>query len=41
MLSSTVRADGFVVVPSASEGFGQGEEVCVYLYDRVPHFDEA
>ncbi|MGA1350973.1 MAG: gephyrin-like molybdotransferase Glp [Burkholderiaceae bacterium] len=41
ILSSTVRADGFVVVPSASEGFGQGEEVCVYLYDRVPHFDEA
>lgn len=33
VLSSTVRADGFVVVPSESEGFAAGAEVTVYLYD--------
>jgi len=33
ILSSTTRADGFVVVPSESEGFGAGAEVKVYLYD--------
>jgi molybdopterin molybdotransferase len=32
VLSSTVRADGFVVVPSESEGFPAGAEVSVYLY---------
>lgn len=32
MLSSTTRADGFVVVPAESEGFGPGAEVTVYLY---------
>ncbi|MCL4183476.1 MAG: molybdopterin molybdotransferase MoeA [Burkholderiaceae bacterium] len=34
VLSSTTRADGFVVVPAESEGFGAGAEVDVYLYDR-------
>lgn len=34
VLSSTTRADGFVVVPSDSEGYPAGSEVAVYLYDR-------
>lgn len=34
VLSSTTRADGFVVVPSGSEGFGAGAEVDVYRYDE-------
>jgi len=34
VLSSTTRADGFVVVPAESEGFGAGSEVDVYLYDQ-------
>ncbi|MCC7487297.1 MAG: molybdopterin molybdotransferase MoeA [Burkholderiales bacterium] len=33
VLSSTVRADGFVVVPGESEGYGAGAEVTVHLYD--------
>jgi len=33
MLSSTTRADGFVIVPGESEGYGPGAEVTVYLYD--------
>ena len=33
ILSSTTRADGFVIVPGESEGFGPGTEVTVYLYD--------
>ena len=33
ILSSTTRADGFVIVPGESEGFGAGTEVTVYLYD--------
>jgi molybdopterin molybdotransferase len=33
ILSSTTRADGFVIVPRDSEGFGPGEPVTVYLYD--------
>jgi len=33
ILSSTTRADGFVVVPAESEGYGPGSEVTVYLYD--------
>lgn len=33
MLSSTVRADGFVVAPAESEGWGPGAAVTVYLYD--------
>jgi molybdopterin molybdotransferase len=32
ILSSTTRADGFVVVPAESEGYGPGSEVDVYLY---------
>ena len=32
VLSSTTRADGFVVVPSDSEGFPPNAEVDVYLY---------
>jgi molybdopterin molybdotransferase len=32
MLSSTTRADGFVVVPDDSEGFAPGTEVEVWLY---------
>lgn len=34
VLSSTTRADGFVVVPAESEGFGAGAEVDVYRYDE-------
>jgi molybdopterin molybdotransferase len=33
ILSSTIRADGFVIVSQDSEGHGPGEEVLVYLYD--------
>jgi molybdopterin molybdotransferase len=33
ILSSTTRADGFVLVPRDSEGQAPGETVCVYLYD--------
>ena len=34
VLSSTTRADGFVIVPEASEGFPAGATVEVLLYDR-------
>lgn len=33
ILSSTTRADGFVIVPAESEGYGPGAEVKVYLYE--------
>jgi molybdopterin molybdotransferase len=33
LLSSTTRADGFVLVPRDSEGYPAGAEVQVYLYD--------
>ncbi len=33
ILSSTTRADGFVVVPADSEGMAEGDEVRVRLYD--------
>lgn len=33
ILSSTTRADGFVIVEADSEGFAAGAEVEVYLYD--------
>src|SRR5690242_7096459 len=33
ILSSTTRADGFVIIPSESEGFGADTAVNVYLYD--------
>jgi molybdopterin molybdotransferase len=33
ILSSTTRADGFLVVPAESEGYGPGSVVTVYLYD--------
>jgi molybdopterin molybdotransferase len=33
ILSSTTRADGFVIVPAQSEGYGPGTEVTVYLYE--------
>jgi molybdopterin molybdotransferase len=33
ILSSTTRADGFVIVSKDSEGHGPGDEVTVYLYD--------
>ena len=33
ILSSTTRADGFVVVPAPLEGFGPDSQVTVYLYD--------
>jgi molybdopterin molybdotransferase len=32
VLSSTTRADGFVIVPDDSEGFASGAEVKVWLY---------
>jgi molybdopterin molybdotransferase len=32
ILSSTTRADGFVVVPADSEGYPPGAEVEVWLY---------
>ncbi len=33
-LSTAVRAHGFVLVPSSSEGFAAGGEVIVHLYDQ-------
>jgi molybdopterin molybdotransferase len=33
VLSSTTRADGFVIVPADSEGCAPGSEVTVHLYD--------
>jgi molybdopterin molybdotransferase len=36
ILSSASRADGFVVVPAASEGHPEGAEVTVHLYDALP-----
>jgi molybdopterin molybdotransferase len=33
VLSSTTRADGFVVVPEDSEGYAEGSQVDVFLYD--------
>lgn len=35
MLSTTTRADGFVVAPAESEGFGAGTQVTVHLYDSL------
>ncbi len=32
VLSSTTRADGFVIVDDDSEGFAEGTEVDVWLY---------
>jgi molybdopterin molybdotransferase len=34
ILSSTTRADGFVLVPADSEGYAAGAEVEVFLYDN-------
>lgn len=34
ILSSTTKADGFLVVPEASEGYAEGEIVQIWLYDR-------
>jgi len=34
MLSSTTRADGFVLIPDDSEGYAPGAEVEVFLYDN-------
>ena len=33
ILSSTTRADGFVIVPADSEGMSEGHEVEMFLYD--------
>lgn len=35
ILSSTSRADGFVIVPDASEGYAPGQQVNVYHYDPI------
>jgi len=35
ILSSTTRADGFVIVPHELEGYAPGTELEVYLYDSV------
>jgi molybdopterin molybdotransferase len=34
ILTSTTRADGFVLVPANLEGYPEGEEVQIYLYDH-------
>lgn len=36
ILSSTVRATGFVIVPRDEEGMAEGEEATVFLYDDEP-----
>lgn len=33
ILSSTTRADGFVIIPAHSEGYGPDADVTVFLYD--------
>jgi molybdopterin molybdotransferase len=33
ILSSTTRADGFIVVPAELEGYPPGARVTTYLYD--------
>ncbi|MEZ4299866.1 MAG: hypothetical protein R3B70_33260 [Polyangiaceae bacterium] len=33
ILSSTTRADGFLIIPEASEGYPEGATIDVYLYD--------
>lgn len=33
ILSSTTRADGFVLVPGDLEGYGAGDMVTVHMYD--------
>ena len=33
ILSSTTRADGVVIVPAGLEGYGEGEQLEVLLYD--------
>ncbi len=33
MLSSTTRADGFVIIPQDSEGYAEGTELELFLYD--------
>jgi molybdopterin molybdotransferase len=35
ILSSTTKADGFVIVPAENEGFGTGSNVTVYHYDSI------
>ena len=35
VLSSVTQASGFVVVPADLEGYGEGTEVLVHLYDSV------
>jgi molybdopterin molybdotransferase len=35
ILSSTTRADGFVIVPGDLEGYAEGEAVAVHLYDAI------
>jgi molybdopterin molybdotransferase len=35
VLSSTTRADGFVVIPDNSEGYPAGQSIHVFLYDRM------
>ena len=35
ILSSTTRADGFVLVPADLEGHAEGENVAVHLYDAI------
>jgi molybdopterin molybdotransferase len=41
ILSSTTRADGFVLVPKDLEGYGEGTKVTVYLYDRDRWYPSA
>jgi molybdopterin molybdotransferase len=36
VLSSTTRADGFVIIAGDSEGYPAGSEIEVFLYDRFP-----
>lgn len=35
LLSSTTHADGFIIVPAASEGYPADDVVTVYLYDPI------
>jgi molybdopterin molybdotransferase len=40
-LASTVRADGFVIIPATLEGYAPGSSVAVHLYDGMESVEEA
>ena len=41
LLMSVVRADGYIIIPSGSEGFSQGQMVDVYLWKEKEEIDNT